>query len=238
VTLSKNIAVVGALVLALTTSLAVRSLQQQNQRILSDLSELIEKTTAGHDRVKLTNLIGDFLGDANAPLTMVEYTDLQCPFCRQFHLTTFEQIKRHYIDTGRLRYITQDFPLGSIHPLAIAAARAARCAGDGGKSWEMRHSILANNASLRPDIFVTFARDLKLNVGEFKSCMADTVRLDKGWRKDKADGASVGVSGTPSFVIGRSSVNGLDGIRIVGVKPYSVFDATFNELLAASSSAQ
>ena len=70
---------------------------------------------------------------------MVEFTDLQCPFCRQFMLTSFDEIKKNWIDTGKLRYISRDFPL-DFHAQAMPAARAARCAGEQGKFWEMRIS--------------------------------------------------------------------------------------------------
>ncbi len=172
------------------------------------------------------------LGKPDAPLTMVEFTDLQCPFCRQFHITAYEQIKKDYIDTGKLRYISRDFPLAQLHPLAQAAAKAGRCAGDQGKFWEMRHTILVNNPQLTPASFDTFAQDLKMNVAAFKACEADPAKFQAELQKDEADGAAAGISGTPSFIIGRTSASGLDGIRVVGAQPYAAFDAKLKALLA------
>ena len=164
---------------------------------------------------------------------MVEFTDLQCPFCRQFHVAAYEQIKKDYIDTGKLRYISRDFPLDSIHPYAQGAARASRCAADQGKFWEMRHTILLNNAALGNDVFATFAQDLKLNVPNFKSCEATAAtKFQADLQKDLTDATGVGVSGTPTFVIGRTAAEGLDGTRIVGAQPYAVFEAKFKELLS------
>jgi protein-disulfide isomerase len=163
---------------------------------------------------------------------MVEFTDLQCPFCRQFHVTTFEQLKKDYIDTGKLRYISRDFPLDSIHPFAQSAARAARCAAAQGKFWEMRHTILVNNAALSPTIFDTFAQDLKMDAAKFKTCEASAATtFQADMQRDLTDATSVGVSGTPTFVIGKTSGNGLDGVRIVGAQPYAAFDTKLKELL-------
>jgi protein-disulfide isomerase len=241
-----------ALAAMLTAPLAAQSLQQQNDQILNELKairQLLEKlagpigapgapvpTQAAapvDDHVRLANVTGYAIGKPDAPLTMVEFTDLQCPFCRQFHTTTFEQIKKDYIDTGKLRYISRDFPLDSIHPYAIGAARASRCAADQGKFWEMRHTILVNNAALNNDIYNTFATDLKLNVANFKTCeAAAATKFQADMQKDMTDATSVGVSGTPTFVIGKTSASGLDGVRVVGAQPYSIFDAKLKELLA------
>jgi protein-disulfide isomerase len=246
--ISFALALVAGLI-ASSPDVSAQSLQDQNQQILNELKairQLLEKLagplgqqptgpfpTAADDHVKLGDVTGYALGKPDAPLTMVEFTDLQCPYCRQFHTTTFEQIKRDYIDTGRLRYISRDFPLDSIHPFALGAARASRCAADQGKFWEMRHTILVNNAALTNDIFNTFAQDLKLNVTAFKACEATAATtFQAGMQKDLADGTSVGVSGTPTFVIGKTTATGLDGIRIVGAQPYAVFDAKLKELLA------
>src|SRR6202008_5013870 len=78
------------------------------------------------------------LGKADAPVTLVEFTGLECPFCRSFHVGTFDKIKQTYIDTGKVRFVTFDFPL-DIHANARPAAVAVRCAGEQGKFWEMRH---------------------------------------------------------------------------------------------------
>jgi protein-disulfide isomerase len=233
--ISRTLAFLGTLAVAVALSLAVRSVLQQNDRILDELSEirrLVEQTAAATDRVKLADVGGEFLGRADAPLTMVEFTDLQCPYCREFHNTTFERIKKDYIDTGKLRYLSRDFPIDALHPLSIAAARAARCAGDQAKFWEMRHIILVNNAKLTEDAFLAFARQLDLDLAAFTRCLADTGRIDAKWQRDKADATSVGMVGTPSFIIGLTSATGIEGTRMAGAKPYTVFDTALSDLLA------
>lgn len=239
---------VGILVaMALARPAAAQSLQQQNQEILRELQQirqLLEKLAGPlgqpaapqpaapvDDKVTLPAVTGFVLGKPDAPVTMVEFTDLQCPFCRQFHLTAFEQLKKNYIDTGKLRYVSVDFPLQALHPLAMAAAKAARCAGEQAKFWEMRHAILVNNVQLSATAFTTFAQDLKLDIKAFGTCVDATSRFDADIQKDLVDATRAGVSATPSFVVGRTSAAGLEGVRVVGAQPYTVFDIKIKELL-------
>lgn len=170
------------------------------------------------------------LGRPDAPLTMVEFTDYECPFCRQFHVSTFEALKKNYIDTGKMRYISRDFPL-DFHRNAMQAALAARCAGEHGQFWQLRHVLLVNANALSPDAIRKFARDLGLDEPAFRACL-DGDRYRKDVEKDLADGRAAGVSGTPTFVVGQTTADGVDGVRLVGAQPYAVFDAKIRELLA------
>ena len=83
------------------------------------------------------------LGDKNAPLTVVEFTDYQCPFCQRFHVTSYPDLKKNYIDTGKVRFYSRDLPL-DFHANAMRAAQAARCANDQGQYWKMREIMSAN----------------------------------------------------------------------------------------------
>src|SRR5215475_11727585 len=140
------------------------------------------------------------LGRPDAPITLVEFTDLECPFCRAFHVGTFEQIKREYIDTGKVRFISRDFPL-DFHRNARPAALAVRCAGEQGKFWEMRHGVTVNAAALSGEVYDRLARELGLDAGRFTACIAaDRYKADID--RDVADATSAGVTGTPTFVLG------------------------------------
>ena len=86
------------------------------------------------------------LGRPDAPVTLVEFGDYQCPFCKQFHTTAYSDLKKNYIDTGKVRFVSRDLPL-EFHPFALRAAEAARCAGDQGKYWEMRDALYASAPS-------------------------------------------------------------------------------------------
>ena len=176
----------------------------------------------------ITNLKGYLMGSPQAPLTMVEFTDLQCPFCREYAATTFEEIKKNWIDTGKLRYVSRDFPL-DFHPYAMPAARAARCAGEQGKFWEMRMALMRNANLLSPGYIAKTAADLKLNAKSFADCTAST-KYDAEIAAETAEGARIGVGGTPTFVIGRSMPDGVEGPMVVGALPYSAFDAKLKEL--------
>jgi protein-disulfide isomerase len=234
-----------ALLSAAPVSLHAQSKKQYDEILneLRQIRQLLEKLTSAPPvaqapapqpapAVKLADVRGYAIGKPDAPLTMIEFTDMQCPFCRQFHLTTFDQLKKNYIDTGKLRYVSRDFPLEAIHSLALTSAKAARCAGEQGKFWELRHQVMLNNAQLNAQMIGTLADDLKLDMPGFSACTDQTARFEADIRKDIADGTSIGISGTPSFVVGRSTSNGVDGVLLVGALPYQAFEARFKELLA------
>src|SRR5215467_14564028 len=106
------------------------------------------------------------LGRATAPLTMVEFTDYQCPYCRGFQATVWPKLKSEYIDTGRLRYIARDLPL-AIHAAAAPAAEAAHCAGDQGKFWDMHAALLGGAADLTAGGIERRAQALGLDLARF-----------------------------------------------------------------------
>ena len=213
--------------------------QQQSEEMLKELRAirmLLEKLTtpqpAGPPQPqtgRVTNLTGFALGRPDAPLTMVEFTDLQCPFCRQFILTSFDEIRKNWIDTGKLRYISRDFPL-DFHAQAMPAARAARCAGEQGKFWEMRLGLMRNANLLTPDFITKTAGGLKLESKAFAACAAST-KYDVEIQAEMSEGAKLGVGGTPTFVIGRTTAAAVEGPMMVGALPYAQFDAKLKALL-------
>ncbi|BAU47460.1 thioredoxin [Sulfurifustis variabilis] len=175
---------------------------------------------------------GYSLGRADAPVVMVEYADYQCPFCRQYHQTTFEQIKRNYVDTGRVRYVSRDFPL-AFHEHARGAALAARCAGEQGRFWELRHAMIANANQVKAENIFAYAGDLGLDMDRFRGCL-ESGRYGEKVERDVAEGRAAGVSGTPSFVLGRLNGDRLEGIRIVGAMPYQAFASRLEEAIEQS----
>jgi len=217
------------------------TIQQQNEDILRELRaiRLLLESVITPQRPpqpttgRVTNLKGYSLGSATAPLTMVEFTDLQCPFCRQFALSAFDEIKKNWIDTGKLRYISRDFPL-DFHPQAMPAARAARCAGEQGKFWEMRLALMRNADLLTPPYITKTAADLKLDANAFSACTA-TTKYDAEIRAEMQEGTRLGIDGTPTFIIGRTSSTAIEGPMLVGALPYARFDAKLKELLAAET---
>lgn len=178
-------------------------------------------------RVDLTGV--NVLGRADAPVTIVEFTDLECPYCRAFHVGAFVQLKREYIDTGKVRFVSRDFPL-DFHPNARPAAVAVRCAGEQGKFWEMRHVVTLNATALGPPTYDRLAAELGLDAGRFSACLADD-RHRAAIDRDIAEATRAGVTGTPSFVLGTTAPDSVEGVRIVGAQPFPVFEARIKALL-------
>jgi protein-disulfide isomerase len=242
---ARALLVAGALLAAAAVPARADSITQaQADEILKELRQirqLLEKLTTSpippvaaprDDRVTLPSVRGYMLGRPDAPLTLVEFTDLQCPYCRKFHADTYDELMRNYIDTGKLRFVTRDLPLESLHPQAMRAALAARCAGEQGKFWELRQA-LALDATLSPESMTASAARLGLDVIALQKCV-DERRFEADVRKDVAEAAAVGISGTPTFVVGRTSGDGLQGVKIVGAQPYATFDARLRKLLEAA----
>jgi len=153
------------------------------------------------------------LGVEGAKVTIVEFTDYQCPFCARYSEQTFSQLKTEYIDTGKVRYILRDLPLG-FHQNAKPAALAARCAGD--KYWEMHDKIFEGQSDWESgdgeEEFKAYAGEL--GVEGFDECF-DENRFKKEIEDDAAMAGKVGATGTPSFFV--------NGKKIEGAQPFSVF---------------
>ncbi|MDQ6916655.1 MAG: DsbA family protein [Pseudomonadota bacterium] len=182
------------------------------------------------DKVDMAFPAGGFsVGKDSAPLVLVEYTDYQCPFCQRYHNDAFAQIKTNFIDTGKVRYISRDYPL-PFHENARRSATAARCAAEQGKFWELRHTMIVNANQLQADKLGGYAQSVSLDVPKFQACV-DSDKYRAAIDKDIAEGTAAGVSGTPSFVLGRIENGKLQGVRIVGAAPYPQFEAKIQDML-------
>jgi protein-disulfide isomerase len=163
-----------------------------------------------------------WMGRDDAPVTIVEFTDYQCPFCRKYHTETFAKLKKDYIDSGKVRFVSRDLPL-DFHPNAQRAAEAAWCAGEQNKYWELRDTMIINSSDLSKDAIGKYAQTNALDLASFQAC-ADSDKYKAEIEKGIADAGTVGISGTPSFVIGKTSADAIDGDRVVGAVPESVFE--------------
>lgn len=168
------------------------------------------------------------IGQVDAPVVIVEFTDFQCPFCSRHFIETYPQIKADYVDTGKVRYVFMDFPLSSIHPQAQAAAEAARCAGDQNAYLQMHDMLFSRQGEWggREDaggIFTSFAEELNLDTTVFTECVSSR-QHEADVSADLEQGARLGVDGTPAFFI--------NGIFVSGAQPYEVFQQTIENLLA------
>lgn len=169
------------------------------------------------------------LGATDAPVTVVEFTDYQCPYCRRFTQTTFTYLKRDFIDTGKVRWVVRDMPL-AFHPNARKAGQAVHCANEQGKFWEMRDTLFRNSAKLADADLKNYAQVVGLDVTTFNNCLASDRYLAE-MDKDSAEAKRVQITGTPSFVVGKSNGEQLSGKLIVGAQPLNVFAAEIKRLL-------
>lgn len=214
--------------------------RQQGDAILTELREikqLLAKQAAAPapantptHTLNVKGAAAHVLGKADAPVTLVAFTDFQCPYCARFEATTFPELKRKYIDTGKLRYVLRDVPL-DFHPLAINAAQSVRCAGDQNRYWEMKDVVFKNQAKIDVDSLASYAHSLGLNDEQYRSCMT-THKYEADISADRAYAQSLGITGTPSFVVGKQVGGEVQGSLIVGAQSAGVFEDAIEKALA------
>src|SRR5438034_2190199 len=183
----------------------------------SDVSVLLQppKAEVGYDKNRVR-------GSAQAPVVIVEFADFQCPYCRQVEPTITSLLDKH---KGRVSLAYRDFPLFSIHPFALGAAEAGRCAGEQGKFWEYHDLLFAHPDKLERPGLLEEARSLNLDEKQFESCLSSEkykTQIDA----DVQDASRAGVNGTPSFFI--------NGVFVDGAKPEAEFEKIIQEELTAS----
>lgn len=174
-------------------------------------------------------------GNPNAPVTMVEFSDFQCPFCERFFTQTLPQIQQNYVDSGKVKLVYRDFPLESIHPNAKAASIAAECADDQKMFWQYHDKLFGGqaqwaslSASDATNTFKQYATELGLNSENFNSCL-DSPKISDEIDQDLQNGSNYGVTGTPAFFIG----NDKDGyVMVIGAKPFSAFQQAIDKELS------
>ena len=159
------------------------------------------------------------LGNPNAKVTIVEFSDFQCPFCKQFEDNTYPKLYDEYIKTNKIKFVFRHYPLNSIHPTAQKAAEASECANAQNKFWEYHNLLFKNQSTWSPlpladalNSFTDYAAELGLNTITFRSCL-DTDQLTQKVQEDSSDGDKASVNGTPTFFI--------NGTRLVGNQPFA-----------------
>jgi protein-disulfide isomerase len=146
-------------------------------------------------------------GSKDAPVTIVEFSDFQCPYCSKVEVT-LKQVADRYGD--KLRWVYRDYPL-NFHPFAAKAAEAATCANDQGKFWEIHEKMFANQSKLGVEDLKGYAASLGLDKAAFDQCL-DSGKHTEEWKKDLAEGTKYGVTGTPAFFINGRFLNGAAGV--------------------------
>jgi protein-disulfide isomerase len=182
------------------------------------------------DKVHMTVAGGWYaIGRKDAPITIVEFADYQCPFCRKFHADTFPELQKNYIDTGKVRFISRDLPLG-FHANAPDAAMAARCAGEQNKFWEMRDILLGRVTDLSHEALLKYATLINVDRKSFETCLNEK-KYSAAIEKDVADAGALGIRGTPSFIVGKTEKDQINGLRIGGAPPYVLLEAVIRNQL-------
>jgi len=158
-------------------------------------------------------------GPANAPITIVEFSDFQCAYCKRV-VTVLDQVLEHYPDRVKLAF--RDFPIVNIHPQAQNAAEAAHCAAEQGKFWEFHDLLFAKQDAIPTTNFADHAKALGLEVTAFQACL-DARKYQENVERNYAAGVKAGVSGTPAFFI--------NGRLLSGAQPLEAFKAVIDEEL-------
>ena len=223
----------------------IEALQQGQQAIRDELKAIKELLTARTKRrspitdISVTLNVADApaQGQADAPLTLVEFTDYQCPYCARHSKTVLPQLIKAFIDTGKVRYVLRDFPLASIHPHAAKAHEAAHCAGDQGKYWELHDELFAHPKELHADKLAGHATAAGVaDATAFQACL-DSGKYEAQTKAGVTEGTKIGVRGTPSFALGRTEANGtVKAVKLIrGAQGLPVFTTHIQALLEAKS---
>src|SRR2546428_683106 len=228
---TRDLAAIKADLARITADLeVVKSQLGQVLRLLSQRPAPGGVATTGPVRASVAD--APMLGRADAPVTLVEFSDYQCPFCQRFFATTLSAIKKQYVDTGTVRYVFRDFPLDQMHPQARKAAEAAHCAGELGKYWEMHDVLFQNQKALAPPQLAERARTVGVDGAKFDECLSSgrhAARVERGL----TDGAAVGVQATPTFVVGKTKPGDVvEGTVIRGAQPLETFRRFIDQKLA------
>jgi len=153
-------------------------------------------------------------GNPDAPVTILEYSDFECPYCKRFVDDTLPSIEREYISTGKVKFVYNHFPLRSIHYNAQSAAEASECANEQGKFWKYHDILFQNSPRLKENNLLDYATQIGLDTEKFKECLSSG-KYESVVEKELREGSKFGVTGTPGFII--------NGKLITGAQPFSVF---------------
>lgn len=175
-----------------------------------------------------------FIGEESAEIAIIEFSDYQCPYCKRHFSQTLPDIEKAYVATGKVQYVMKQFPLG-FHAKARGASIAALCVDKltPGSYWKAHEAIFSGETQLNSASYLSLAGSLGLSEEKYQKCLNDP-EMSRVVDRDMADGQSVGVSGTPAFLIGKM-VDGkvVNGQLVTGARPFSSFSRVVDGLLAS-----
>ena len=219
----------------------IESLKDGQKAIREDLKAIREllsgrqKAAGPVKDVKWTIKVADdpAKGKQDATVTLIEFTDYQCPFCSRHSNSVLPQIEKDFVETGKIQYVLRDFPLASLHPDAAKAHEAAHCAGEQGKYWEMHDQLFAHQRELQAEKLAAYAATATVaDAPAFQACL-DSGKYAGKTNASVREGTEVGVRGTPSFLLGHREPDGtVKAVKLIrGALPFPLFQKEINALL-------
>ena len=160
------------------------------------------------------------IGPDDAPITIVEFSDYQCPFCKRWHDEVYQDLLNEY--PGQIKLVYRHLPLTSLHPEAFPAAEAAMCAGEQNEYWPFHEKLFSSDA-LGSSIYIQYAQDLGLDMASFETCVTER-KYQEAVQSDLDFAVGMGVRSTPTFFI--------NGLALVGAQPLDVFKNVIDQELA------
>lgn len=221
--------------------------QDQIQKDLEEIKKLLKegaKAAPAQQAFKPTDMkLGNvaYKGETTAPVTLVEFSDYQCPYCKRHATTVLKELEKSYIDTGKLRFVMREMPIPNLHPRAEPAAVAVLCAGDQGNYWGMHDALFNDQKAKTDEDFKAMANSIGLDAAAFDTCLTSK-KFDAQIKADQAEAQKLGISGTPSFVLGLTDPKDPSIVHLTkfirGAQPFTAFSAAIDELLKSAAAAK
>jgi protein-disulfide isomerase len=200
--------------------------------LVGSLAFLFLASVAGAKNATVDNRMR---GNAEAPVTLIEYSDFTCGYCLKFFKETWPRLQARYVETGKVRFLYKDYPRADQGP-GVSAALAARCAGDQGAYWPMHDRLFAEGGRLDGDVFATHAKAIGLDQPAFRQCLRDASHLPSIF-EDRQEANSWGFRGTPGFVLMKTAQEPTKqdpAVAIPGAFPFEAFAEEIDKMLAAA----
>lgn len=227
---------------------ALQQGQEQMQKELADIKKLVQQldrpapSAAAKSAFKPTDIqLGDvaYRGSVNAPVTLVEFSDYHCPYCKRHATSVMPALYDKYISTGKVRFVMREYPIDRLHPRATAASEAVLCAGDQDKYWEMHDSLFRDQKATSDEAMRQQAASIGLDMTAYEACMSSDKFMAQ-IKADIAEGQKLGVSGTPSFVLGLTDPQDSSKVHLTkfirGAQSQQAFSTAIEELLKTAAS--
>lgn len=221
---------------------ALRQGQEKMQKDLVEIKKLLQnpaptRTAPKKPAFAPTDIqLGEvsYRGEYDAPVTLIEFSDYQCPYCKRHATAVMPPLIKSYVDTGKVRFVMREYPIENLHRRAIPTSEAALCAGDQGQYWGMHDALFTDQKANTDEDFQQMAASLDLDVAAFSACMNSDKFMEQ-IKADMAEGQKLGISGTPSFVLGLTDPEDPSKVHLTkfirGAQSLQAFSAAIDELV-------